>query len=57
MEWPLPEALPSDFEQWVSRIAVGPDEAGARNIAMARDLTRLMEASNLSARTAQAVKL
>ncbi|SFJ49148.1 Predicted dehydrogenase [Paenibacillus sp. UNC496MF] len=56
-EWPLPEALPSDFEQWVARIGGSGLEAGARNLETAFDLTRLMEASNRSARSGRAVRL
>lgn len=44
----LPPALPSSFEQWVEHIERGTK--AAENIAMAVDLTALMEASNRSAR-------
>ena len=55
VEWPLPDALPSAFEQWVAAIRCGvPDD---RNLELALDLTRLMEVSNLSARLGRAVSL
>ena len=58
MEWPLPAALPSPFEQWVTQIQSGvQDNQSARNIELALDLTRLMEASNLSAQSGEAVKM
>lgn len=55
VEWPLPEPLPSVMEQWVDHILTG--ESGSFNTEMALDLTRLMEASNLSARSGSAVRL
>ncbi|GGA30984.1 Gfo/Idh/MocA family protein [Paenibacillus physcomitrellae] len=55
MEWPLPEALPSDLEQWVSHIQ--QNTVNTQNLEMALDLTRLMEASNLSAKLGRAVEL
>ncbi|MFC5649273.1 Gfo/Idh/MocA family protein [Paenibacillus solisilvae] len=58
MEWPLPAALPTTFEQWVTHIQSGfRVNQSAQNIDLALDLTRLMEASNLSARSGGAVKL
>ncbi|OCT12091.1 oxidoreductase [Paenibacillus pectinilyticus] len=47
--------LPSPFEQWVSHIQNGT--WAKENIDLARDLTRLMEASTLSACSGAAVKL
>lgn len=43
----IPPALPSAFEQWITHIQQGT--IATENIVMASDLTRLMEASNLSA--------
>ncbi|OPH56315.1 oxidoreductase [Paenibacillus ferrarius] len=47
--------IASAFEQWVSHIQDGTK--GVENIELARDLTRLMEASNLSARSGAAYRL
>lgn len=46
-EYPLPAPRPSAFEQWVDHIKKGtsPDD----NVALALDLTKLIEAANLSA--------
>lgn len=55
MEWPLPDALPSALEQWVGHIEHGT--SGTQNLELALDLTRLMEAANLSAGLGEAVKL
>jgi 1,5-anhydro-D-fructose reductase (1,5-anhydro-D-mannitol-forming) len=57
-EWvvqPLPENNPSAFAQWVQHVEQGT--VAAENIELARDLTRLMEASNISAVQRQAVRL
>ncbi|WP_284641360.1 Gfo/Idh/MocA family protein [Paenibacillus silviterrae] len=57
-EWQVrkkPEARKSAFHQWVSHIRNGT--TAEENIRLARDLTRLMEASNLSARSGAAFKL
>jgi len=58
-EWAVQPALPLDrpsaFHQWVAHIQDGT--SAIENIQMALDLTRLMEASNLSARTNQPVRL
>lgn len=43
----IPPDLPSAFEQWITHIQQGT--TASENIALATDLTRLMEASNLSA--------
>ncbi|TDG00448.1 Gfo/Idh/MocA family protein [Paenibacillus piri] len=51
----LPEERQSAFHQWVDHIRNGT--VAADNIQMALDLTRLMEASNTSARTGAAFKL
>jgi predicted dehydrogenase len=57
-EWtvePLPNNAPSAFQQWVSHIQNCTE--ATENIALAVDLTRLMEASNLSAAQKRTVKL
>lgn len=54
-EYALPPALPSAFEQWVAHIRDGT--RAERNLSIALDLTRLMEAAQRSAVTAQAVPL
>jgi predicted dehydrogenase len=51
----LPAARPSAFHQWVSHIQRGT--SATENIQMALDLTRLMEATNLSAREGRPVRL
>lgn len=51
----LPPALPSSFHQWVGHIQLGT--SATENIAIALDLTRLMEASNLSAHSGRTVRL
>jgi 1,5-anhydro-D-fructose reductase (1,5-anhydro-D-mannitol-forming) len=51
----LPPDRPSAFHQWVAHIQDG--SSAIENIQMALDLTRLMEASNLSVRTNQPVRL
>ncbi|GGA02072.1 dehydrogenase [Paenibacillus marchantiophytorum] len=51
----MPEAVPTAFEMWVSHIQQGT--IATENIAVARDLTRLMEASNLSAQSGAAYRL
>ncbi|MCY9665024.1 Gfo/Idh/MocA family oxidoreductase [Paenibacillus alginolyticus] len=51
----LPENLPSPFEQWVSHIQNGT--TASENIQIALDLTRLMEASTLSARSGAVCRL
>jgi 1,5-anhydro-D-fructose reductase (1,5-anhydro-D-mannitol-forming) len=50
----LPPDRPSAFHQWVGHIQQGT--TATENIQMALDLTRLMEASNLSARGGQPVR-
>ncbi|WP_127579989.1 Gfo/Idh/MocA family protein [Paenibacillus koleovorans] len=55
-EWTVqeqPERNPSAFQQWVSHIQ--QNTVASENIAMAADLTRLMEASNLSVKLGRAV--
>jgi predicted dehydrogenase len=47
VELPLPERHPSAFAQWVNHIQQGT--TATENIQLALDLTRLMEAANLSA--------
>ncbi|MCZ8516418.1 Gfo/Idh/MocA family oxidoreductase [Paenibacillus filicis] len=58
-EWTVEKELsanrPSAFDQWVSHIQNGT--TASENIALAADLTRLMEASNLSARAGAPVLL
>lgn len=51
----LPENRPSAFHQWVSHIENGTN--ADENIQLALDLTRLMEASNISANTGKAFQL
>jgi predicted dehydrogenase len=54
-EVPLPGAAPSPFEQWVRHIEDGT--TATENIAIALDLTTLMDAANRSARTGQTIQL
>jgi 1,5-anhydro-D-fructose reductase (1,5-anhydro-D-mannitol-forming) len=54
-EVPLPDAAPSPFEQWVSHIEDGT--TATENIALALDLTTLMDAANRSATTGQTIQL
>jgi predicted dehydrogenase len=51
----LPADRPSAFHQWVDHIQ--RDTTATENIQSALDLTRLMEAANLSARGGQPVRL
>lgn len=51
----LPASLPTPFEQWVSHMKNGT--TASQNIQLALDLTRLMEASVLSARSGAAFQL
>jgi 1,5-anhydro-D-fructose reductase (1,5-anhydro-D-mannitol-forming) len=51
----LPENAPSAFHQWVEHVTQGT--AATRNVELAVDLTRLMEASNLSASSREAVRI
>jgi predicted dehydrogenase len=51
----LPPDRPSAFHQWVAHIQQGT--SATKNIQMALDLTRLMEAANLSARGGHPVRL
>jgi len=51
----LPDNRPSAFRQWVSHIQ--NNTTADENIRLAVDLTRLMEASNLSAREKRSVRL
>ncbi len=55
VHWTLPADQPSAFDQWVRHIAEGT--TADANIAMALDLTRLMEAAAISARERRAVAL
>jgi 1,5-anhydro-D-fructose reductase (1,5-anhydro-D-mannitol-forming) len=54
-ELPIPEDAPSPFEQWVRHIEEGTK--ADENIALAVDLTTLMDAAMRSARTGQTVRL
>ena len=54
-ELPIPESGPSPFEGWVRHIAEGTN--ATENIALALDLTTLVEAANRSARTGTAVEI
>ncbi|CAG7633137.1 Gfo/Idh/MocA family protein [Paenibacillus allorhizosphaerae] len=51
----LPAEKSSAFKQWVAHVEQGT--TATENIALALDLTRLMEASNLSAASGSAIKL
>jgi predicted dehydrogenase len=51
----LPAERPSAFHQWVEHIQQGTE--ATENIQIALDLTRLMEAANLSARAGRPVRL
>jgi 1,5-anhydro-D-fructose reductase (1,5-anhydro-D-mannitol-forming) len=51
----FPPKRPSSFQQWVTHIQEGT--TATENIQMALDLTRLMEAANLSANSKQVVRL
>lgn len=51
----LPTDRPSAFEQWITHIQQGT--IATENIQLARELTILMEAANLSARNNQVVSL
>ncbi len=51
----LPNGRPSAFHQWVAHIRKGT--TADENIGLALDLTRLMEASNLSARSGTACRI
>jgi 1,5-anhydro-D-fructose reductase (1,5-anhydro-D-mannitol-forming) len=52
---PIPADLPSPFEQWIGHIENGTK--AVENIALAVDLTTLMDAAMRSARTGQTVRL
>jgi predicted dehydrogenase len=54
-ELPLPDPLPSPFEEWLTHIEQGT--TATENIALALDLTTLMDAANRSARTGEAIRL
>jgi 1,5-anhydro-D-fructose reductase (1,5-anhydro-D-mannitol-forming) len=54
-ELPIPASRPSPFEQWVSHIVEGTQ--ATENIALALDLTTLVEAADRSARSGTAVTI
>ncbi|MCM3747275.1 Gfo/Idh/MocA family oxidoreductase [Paenibacillus pasadenensis] len=54
-ELPLAEPLPSAFSQWVSHIQNGT--VAEENLQLASNLTRLMEAANLSAAQGRSIQL
>jgi 1,5-anhydro-D-fructose reductase (1,5-anhydro-D-mannitol-forming) len=54
-ELPLPDKVPSAFDQWVGHIL--NNTTATENIQLALDLTKLMEASNLSAAQNRSVLL
>ncbi|MGO4537773.1 hypothetical protein [Paenibacillus sp. 2TAB19] len=54
-EYPLPSALPSAFEQWVSHIRNSTRDDN--HIQLATQLTTLMEATSQAAKTGAAVAL
>jgi 1,5-anhydro-D-fructose reductase (1,5-anhydro-D-mannitol-forming) len=54
-ELPLPDRAPGPFDQWVSHIERGT--VATDNIALAVDLTTLMDAANRSARTGRTIEL
>jgi 1,5-anhydro-D-fructose reductase (1,5-anhydro-D-mannitol-forming) len=53
-ELPLPDRAPGPFDQWVGHIEAGT--TATENIALAVDLTTLMDAANRSARSGRAVQ-
>lgn len=55
VELPVPDSIPGAFDQWVNH--VNDNTTGDDNIALALELTRLMEAANLSAKHGRAVNL
>lgn len=55
VEVPLPDRAPMAFDQWVGHIQEGT--TATENIVLAVDLTRLMEAANLSVQTGAPVRL
>lgn len=55
VRWEIPADQPSAFDQWVRHIQQGT--RGQENVVTAVDLTRLMEASNISARAGRMVRL
>ena len=54
-EVPIPASGPSPFEQWIGHIQDGTD--AAQNVAMALDLTTLVDAADRSARTGATVAI
>lgn len=54
-EIPLEDRLPFAFDQWVKHVEEGTE--AAENVELAFDLTKLMEAANLSASDGSAVRL
>jgi 1,5-anhydro-D-fructose reductase (1,5-anhydro-D-mannitol-forming) len=54
-ELPIPGSGPSPFEQWVGHVTDGTD--ASENVALALDLTTLVEAAGRSARSATAVTI
>jgi 1,5-anhydro-D-fructose reductase (1,5-anhydro-D-mannitol-forming) len=55
IDLPLPDRAPGPFDQWIGHIEQGT--TATENIALAVDLTTLMDAANRSARTGQMVKV
>jgi 1,5-anhydro-D-fructose reductase (1,5-anhydro-D-mannitol-forming) len=55
VQQPIPSNVPSAFEQWVGHIK--NNTVATENIQLAVDLTKLMEASNLSAKSGSTVLL
>jgi len=54
-EIPLEDRLPFAFDQWVKHVQEGTE--AAENVELAVDLTKLMEAANLSAAEGRAVRI
>jgi 1,5-anhydro-D-fructose reductase (1,5-anhydro-D-mannitol-forming) len=54
-EQPIPSNVPSAFDQWVNHILSGT--VAEENIKLAVDLTKLMEASNLSAKSGKSIAM
>ena len=54
-EVPIPDNVPSAFDQWVEHIEAGT--WAEDNVAIGLDLTRLMEAANISAKNGESVAL
>lgn len=54
-EWPIPESGPTPFEQWVTHINEGTK--ATENVALALDLTGLVDAADRSAHSGRSVQI